>query len=268
MRSPFPGMDPYLEMHWRDVHARLVHNACNAIQGQLGGDLLARIDERLIVESPFDASRAIHPDVRVVERERPGPSTAVSTIATVAEPLVVEIEAPVVQRFVQIIDLSTGGRVITVVEVLSPSNKTPGDGLAKYRRKQGECRDADINLVEIDLTRAGERQLLYPVANLPERYRTHYLACVYRGFGAYRFEIYRMPLGDRLPAIAIPLRPTDRDVVLDLQPLIDQAYREGRYDDIDYTRPCRPPLDPDDAAWAADLLRSAGRLEVGGGSPG
>ena len=32
MPSPFPGMDPFLEAHWGDVHARLIVNACNQIQ--------------------------------------------------------------------------------------------------------------------------------------------------------------------------------------------------------------------------------------------
>jgi hypothetical protein len=187
-------MDPYLEKHWRDLHARLVHDACNAIQGQLASDLRARIDERLIVESPLDQTRAIHPDVRVFERGEAGrPATPTGGIA-LAEPLVIAIDEPVAQRFVQIIDLSTGGRVVTVIEFLSPSNKVPGMGRVKYRQKQQECRDADVNLVEIDLTRTGERDLLYPVANLPPDYQTPYLACVYRGFGSSRCEIYRMPL--------------------------------------------------------------------------
>jgi hypothetical protein len=57
----------------------------------------------------------------------------------------------------------------------------------------------------------------------------------------------------------VPLRQTDADVPLDLQTLIAQVYRHGRYDDIDYTVPPVPPLDPDDAAWANELLRSAGK---------
>lgn len=259
MRGPFPGMDPYLEKHWRDVHARLVHDACNAIQGQLASDLRARIDERLIVERPLDQARAIHPDVRVFERGQAGrPSAPIGGVA-LAEPLVIAIDEPVAQRFVQIIDLSTGGRVVTVIEFLSPSNKVAGMGRVQYQRKQQECRDADVNLVEIDLTRTGERELLYPTANLPSDYQTPYLACVYRGFGASRCEIYRMPLRERLPAIRIPLRPTDPDAVLDIQALVDQAYRDGRYDDIDYSEPVRPPLAPEDAAWADALLLTAGK---------
>ena len=61
---------------------------------------------------------------------------------------------------------------------------------------------------------------------------------------------------DRLPAIAIPLRETDRDVPLDLQPILDQAYRNGRYDDLDYIRDPDPPLTGEDAVWAAQILKS------------
>jgi hypothetical protein len=49
-------------------------------------------------------------------------------------------------------------------------------------------------------------------------------------------------------------------VVLDLQQVVDEAYETGRYDRADYRRPLKPPLSPEDAAWAAELLRKAGRL--------
>ena len=43
MASPFPGMDPYLEQFWRDVHARLIIYAADQLQGRLPGDLRARL---------------------------------------------------------------------------------------------------------------------------------------------------------------------------------------------------------------------------------
>lgn len=52
MKSPFPGMDPYLERHWRDVHATLVVLSRGMLQPQLGAGLRARIEERLVVELP------------------------------------------------------------------------------------------------------------------------------------------------------------------------------------------------------------------------
>jgi hypothetical protein len=40
---------------------------------------------------------------------------------------------------------------------------------------------------------------------------------------------------------------------LELQPLITRVYAAGGHDDIDYRKPPDPPLEPDDAAWAAEL---------------
>jgi hypothetical protein len=73
------------------------------------------------------------------------------------------------------------------------------------------------------------------------------------------FEYYRFPLRERLPAIAIPLRQTDRDIPLDLQAVLDECAEEGRYvDDIDYAKEPDPPLDRNDAEWADTLLRDQG----------
>ena len=42
MRSPFPGMDPYLEQFWGDVHHTMINRSRAAIQKQLPADLVAR----------------------------------------------------------------------------------------------------------------------------------------------------------------------------------------------------------------------------------
>jgi len=49
MPSPFPGMDPYLEAHWRDVHARLTVYAAETLQSVLPPGLKARVEERVVV---------------------------------------------------------------------------------------------------------------------------------------------------------------------------------------------------------------------------
>jgi len=72
-------------------------------------------------------------------------------------------------------------------------------------------------------------------------------------------EVYKVPLRERLPVISIALRPGDADVRLDLQAILEQCYRNGGYDDIDYTRDPAPPLRGDDAVWADTLLRKHGR---------
>src|SRR5215207_6629613 len=68
MPSPFPGMDPYLEAHWRDVHARLIIYARDALQGVLPGGLRARVEEGVLLETPQGiGDHPLFPDVRVVE---------------------------------------------------------------------------------------------------------------------------------------------------------------------------------------------------------
>lgn len=72
MKSPFPGMDPYLEQHWLDVHHALATYARDQLQRKLPRDLRARIEERVFVETDDEGQyRGIHPDVRIVEHLRP-----------------------------------------------------------------------------------------------------------------------------------------------------------------------------------------------------
>ncbi len=263
MKSPFPGMDPYLEQSWHDVHSRLVLYSCDWLQPRLPAELRARVEERVFVESEEGSYRAIYPDVHVAERSRPRPSqtpTAIGeTEAALDEPLVLQIDdEPVTQGYVEIIDAASGNRVVTVIEFLSPSNKTPGEGQNLYRRKQREVARTKASLVEIDLTRSGHRELMVPTARIPLSHRTTYQACVWRSCKPSLYEMYRAPLAQRLPAIRIPLRETDSDVPLDLQALVDQCYQNGRYDSLDYRAAPDPPLDPLDAVWADELLRSRG----------
>ncbi len=185
-------------------------------------------------------------------------ATAAGGVA-LAEPLVFNVEAePVVQRFIEILDLTTGGRLITIVEFLSPSNKLPGDGHDQYKRKQMECRNGGVNLVEIDLTRTGRRELLAHAWVGARQYDSSYQASVWRAHHRGRCELYPMRLQDRLPAIRIPLRPTDDDAVLDIQSLVEGVYSTSRYDrTTDYKRPCTPPLEGDEAEWAKMLTMQA-----------
>ena len=258
MRSPFPGMDPYLEQFWGDVHHTIITYARGALQRELPSGLIARVDERVFVEPSEGQGRNIVPDVRVVERGRPQErGIGTGNGVAVAEPLVIHLDQsePVRQGFIEIIDIKSGRRVVTVIEVLSPSNKISGPGRDLYVKKQEELRAGGVSLVEIDLLRAGTRVLSVPFDRIPEGHRSAYAVCARRGWKPFEIEYYRIPLRERLPAIPIPLRRDDRDVALDLQSLIDQCYESGRYgDDIDYREEPDPPLGGDDARWAEALL--------------
>src|SRR5262245_59808250 len=257
MPSPFPGMDPYLEAHWRDVHASLIIYARDALQSVLPSSLRARVEERVLLETPQGlGDHPLFPDVRVGEytskrgREaRPEPGVAV------AEPLVVEAEPePATETFLEIIVRASGNRVVTVIEFLSPSNKSPGPNREQYLRKQRDVCSSDANLVEIDLNRFGLHTLAFPLIHVKAPGRTPYMACVRRAARRGKAEVYRLPLWERLSVLKVPLRPGDADVPLDLQALIEQCYRNGAYEaTIDYSAEPDPPLIGDEAEWADQM---------------
>jgi hypothetical protein len=215
------------------------------------------------VESPAGPERNMYPDVRVVERgRRQGRSPAATAGAVVvAEPLRIRLpDEPVTQGYIEIIDLGSGRRVVTVIEILSPSNKLAGPGRQLYLQKQEECRVGGVALVELDLLRAGPWALSVPEHLVPPSHRLAYRVCVARPAVEWLAEVCRVPLHERLPAINIPLRPADADVPLNLQTMIEQCYRNGGYDDdIDYEAEPVPPLAPEDARWADALLREQRR---------
>ncbi|HJT36629.1 MAG TPA: DUF4058 family protein [Pirellulales bacterium] len=265
VKSPFPGMDPYLERHWRDVHHSLATYARDLLQPKLPAGLLARVEEQLFVESDEAPLRSIYPDVRVFEHaQATSPGAASSAVAAEENgedgPFVLKVDhEPATEGFIEIREVGEGNRLITVIEFLSPSNKNTVKGRRLYRRKQRELRRARVSLVEIDLLRSGERVLSLPVRRLPQKYCSTYQVCVRRGWRSDEAEIYRVRLRAPLPKIKVPLRKKDPDVELNLQQLIEQCYANGRYDTLDYVADAEPPLDADDAKWADELLRAAGR---------
>lgn len=265
MKSPFPGMDPYLEMHWGHVHHSLVTYASEALQSNLPADLVARMEERVYIEKEPDRIRRLVSDVHLAahagwsaprpagESERAG--------AVVAEPVVFELSFdPITEGYLEIRDRN-GAKVITVIEFLSPANKCGGVGQEKYFQKQEEVLSSDASLVEIDLVRSGRRVLALPSAEIPTRFRDDLLVCITPGWIKERRELYPMPIRQVLPIIPIPLREGEARVRLDLQALVDRVYRAGRFELTDYSAAPEPPLPPEDAAWADDLLKGFGRRQ-------
>jgi hypothetical protein len=233
--------------------------ACEQINDRLPADLLARVEETVSVDAGDGDSRWLYPDVQVVEEPAAASYAAPASMIGAAEPRLVNIPAePRTQRHLEIVDPSTGNRVVTAIEVLSPTNKTTQSGRRLYQEKQRDYIQGRVNLVEIDLIRAGELILAVPESVLPDNCRATYLICVRRVDHPHRAELYPVSLREPLPTIRIPLRSHDTDILLHLQPLIDHCYQAGRYDKIDYRQPLRPPLDEEDQRWVEALLRERG----------
>ncbi len=257
MKSPFPGMDPYLERHWQDVHSTFMVIAKQQLNRQLPNALLARVEESLAVESDDQRTRVVYPDVSVVELPSSFPGAQAEPVGVaVADPFEVPLpQALPPQRHLEIIDTGSGNRIVTVIELLSPVNKVMPAGRAAYRRKQSEYIQGMVNLVEIDLLRCGEFVLAMPAEDWPLAHQAPYKICIRRVTRPTVAAGIGIQLQDRLPNIAIPLRPHDRDVVLELQPIIDDCYRDGRYHVIDYKRPINPPFNDDELKWVESLLQ-------------
>ena len=265
--SPFPGMDPYLQRRWSDVHNKLIAFLGEALTPGLPAGLRARTEERVLLEDEDSDSigQWYRPDVVVVTaRPRVGGDRSAASATSVpdwgAAAVVVELPVePEVDRWVQIIDTSEDNRVVTAIAVLSPANKRRGPLNDLYRRKLKDYARGQVNVVEVDLVRGTRARLSVGRADLPPSRRTPFLIGVRRAPVAERWVCYPVSLRRPIPPIPIPLRPSDADAVMDLQPLLQRAYRAGGHDDIDYTRDPDPPLSPADAAWADALLRTAGR---------
>lgn len=266
MKSPFPGMDPYLESHWGDIHQRMVLYAADQLQGQLPLDLRARVEERVLLQSRDEILRTLVPDVQISERVVPVRSISTqydgSIVIETARPVTIEFREAehetVTESFLEIREAGSGGRVVTTIEVLSLANKYGADGQTQYRRKVREMRQSGVGLVEINLLRAGPCCMVLDEIDIPASLRTRYLTAVVRGYNWSAVEIYQMPLREKLPVIAVPLREHEKDVTLDLQTLISQCYERGGYDDINYRDEPVPNLKESDREWMNNLLVESG----------
>lgn len=250
MKSPFPGMDPYLEHFWHDIHAKLVAYSSAALNEVLPDDLIARSEERVAVDTDDPIlERSYRPDV-IVTRS-PSVREETDEAVTVDAPIKLIINAdPIIERFVKILHADDES-LVTVIEFLSPTNKV-GEGLIDYRRKRDDLVAGGVNVVEVDLIRRGDWRALLRPATLDVRTPYRVITRIGSTRNAYAHAI---SFNDRLPDIQIPLRKNDPKIKLALQPLLDEAYRSGRYArSLKYDRPLDPPPTPEEAAAIQRVL--------------
>jgi hypothetical protein len=264
MPSPFPGMDPYLEVPdiWPDFHASLAVEVKHQLNRQMSPAYYATVEIQTVVdEAGVDVSHTIRPDVSVYETpEVPelvgaGPTA----LAIPAAPIVRLAPMPIRYRSVRIYRVDTR-QLVTTVEILSPTNKRPGkEGLSEYRHKREQVLRSRVHLVELDLLRSGERPGLELVA---EPIDTDYILLVNRDGVERISEIWPVALNEALPLIPVPLLPPDPDVPLDLNEAIREVYAGSRYERrIRYQPPIPPPpVRPSLAAFVENLLTSHATL--------
>ena len=271
MPSPFPGMDPYLEAPhiWPDFHDRFAGQISTILNAVLPAPYYARLEMRPEVGVMEDESprRRIVPDVAVVRPPVPSPSgVAVLDAPRRTKSPTFAVQSELTRHaFVEVRDAEQGHRLITLIEIVSPSNKREGKDRQAYLRKQLEVLESDASLVELDLLRTGERLLadvLVEQAVARRRPVPDYLVLVNRAWERSgplsAVEVYPVLLGEPLPCIGVPLREGQEETLLDLQYAFQHAYDGGPYrrGAVNYDQPPQPPLPGEWAKWAEERVRA------------
>jgi len=262
MPSPFPGMDPFLEAHWGDMHTRLAAAISIELRNQLPDGLKARLETSVVPETEDsdrvqeegeNGSNIFFPDVGIYQHQGAEPAFAAELAGVaVAEPQLVAPRLTARKRHsVQILDGNKKLRLVTAIEIISPGNKVGARNREDYQDRVDRILDADASLVEIDLIRRGQ----HVVQSRPQPGQGHYAVAVTRAWKSNRIEYYPARFDFPLPTIRIPLRRKDPDATLELQKLIAQAYYDGDYGDTDYTQPLRPPFTEAESNWLQAQLK-------------
>ena len=259
--NPFPGMNPFMEHSWQDVHATLITYIRDELSPALPEDLTSKSGMRICVLDEATGTSNYRSGIAILEDPTDAWKSGLAPVwspentdpaVTVTAPVILHVDAPR-ERWIEI--RTDSGTLVTVIELLSPTNKT--HGRAAYQNKRRDYTDAGVSVVEIDLLRGGE--LTVDLDNtdygpLLAGKGEHYVVCVRRAARPMQRKVYPVPLRDRLPVIRVPLRITDHDVTLDLQKLVNQCYSTGRYWKLDYSRPSYPPCTAVDAEWITQCL--------------
>lgn len=256
-------MDPWLEnpRYWHVLHSSLILEISRALNGSLPEGLAAFPEEHVYVLLPEDR---IVPDVAVIRQNNfataPFRPKVDGTVATLA----VEVVAPNVELeeirvpYLQIVTTHGRERVVAVIEILSPINKT-GSGREQYLKKQRDVLDSSAHLLEIDLLRGGQYTAAAPESLVLQAHGTFwdYLVCLHRAGVGERYQCWPFTLREPLPVVSLPLTESFPDQLIDLPALFAACYDAGPFRrTVDYTEPPVPRLKRSDADWAADWLRT------------
>jgi Protein of unknown function (DUF4058) len=242
MPSPLPGMNPFLESSelWSEFHSRMIVAIADALSETLSQDYRVAVEKRVYLSQGEETTLIGIPDVSITDDSK----LATGAVAGASEPVVVEIPLAeeVAERYLEIREVATG-RVVTVIELLSPKNKRSGEGRDAYLQKRQRVMISQTHLVEIDLLRGGVS--LPMVGGTKSDYRI----LISQSSRRPKADLYAFGLRQPIPSITVPLAG-EASVVLDLQLLLHQIYDRARFQmAIDYQQILIPQLSEADQVW-------------------
>src|SRR3954471_7702898 len=251
MPSPFPGMNPWVEQDglWPDFHVAFVPALRRQLARQVVPRYIVLMEEQIYIhELPPGPVRSIRPDLAVT-RPGGGPADAAVGLAEIEAPTHPRLPAEDVERipFLEIRDRQSR-ELVTVIELLSPSNKRRGDDRGKYLDKRRGVLKSTAHLIEIDLLRG------HAPMPLEGRAECAYSVLVSRAERRPVVDFWPIGLRDHLPVIPVPLRANDSEARVDLGEALDQVYDEAGYAHFIYDGVPDPPLSTEDAEWARQFL--------------
>lgn len=263
MRPPFPGMDPWLEHPevWPGIHSSLIASTRDELAAKVAPRYFVDIEERVYFVEPQRRQYLGKPDVAISGFEESAPSSRSAPRASTSTVDFVETDVEVVEdedelrfRHLEIHDAAT--RVlVTVIEIMSPTNKLHPHGREKYLDKRRAYFNAEVNFVEIDLLRAGK-----PMPTRGEAVQADYRILIARSAALPRAKLRGFGVRQLIPPIPIPLRAGESEPILDLNAVLHGVYERARYDlRIDYSTLPVPPLREEDAEWAAGIVAMQAR---------
>lgn len=254
MPSPFPGMNPYLEFPalWSEFHNRLIVALSDVLTPQLRPKYYAAVETRTYLDDGESDLLVGIPDTIVLSVRGNNTPSQSPNVTTKTQPKQIQLPMPteVKERYLEIREVGTH-TVITAIEVLSPKNKRQGEGRSIYQKKRLRILGSSSHFIEIDLLRDNS-----PMPMIGVEEASDYRIVVSRANTRPIADLYAFRLQESIPNFALPLKPEDAELEVNLQSIVLDVYDRASYDfRIDYNQPVPPPkLSETDRIWVDRLL--------------
>ncbi len=261
MPSPFPGMDPYLEQSafWSSFHYRLIVAIADAVAPQILPKYYIEVETRTYSEDEDSELLIGIPDAAVLSasKVRSLPQNQLPESVSVAmqsRPQRVQLPMglEVRERYLEVRELGADA-VITVIELLSPSNKRTGKGRVAYEDKRQRVLESASHFIELDLLRGdGSMPMVGAMSDWD------YRILVSRSQERPDAELYGFMLQEPIPGFPLPLKVGDAEPWIELQPILNGVYDRAGYGyRLDYRQPVpSPTLSATNQAWVDRFLAS------------